>query len=334
MTEALHPDALKHYRTKRGLSQEQLATESKVSKIQISRYERGLQNERVGKTNRDKLCKALRVNWETLTQPPDKDEADNVFNRVALKASIAGEAKTALTFVQIYFGLKEDDILDLAPIASLILLARSLNARKTALEGAMEAIEEATDNARSRLPYLRYAFPDNFDLEWIEAEQTSLKQRNVFEEYVADDGEEGSPFVRFLEAELDDLNLFKKHAIEIVSSWRGAPSYAIPIEILAQLVGLDALDESDRRVLDLIQDGRIDLAQALEKKQEATEEDHRLWLDEQRRAIDLAIEEKRKTLPRTHFLAGLRLGEKDDSTSDVSSGDDTKATSQKQGART
>ncbi|MEA1051889.1 helix-turn-helix transcriptional regulator [Lamprobacter modestohalophilus] len=306
MPDDLHPAALKHYRTRRGLSQQQLADESNVSKIQISRYERGLQNARVGKTNRDRLCKALRVKWEQLTQPPENPkEVDSFFNRVALKASIAGEAKTAFTFLRLYYGLREEDVIDLAPVAALILIERSLQARKRALDEALQTSEDANATARARVPYMADAFLDFCDWEWIEAEQESLQQREVFVDYVNTNGEESSPFVAFLESELNDLGLFRKYPIEIRFGLGGTPLYAIHEGILAQLTGLDPSDEADRRLLELIQEGQIDLAQAIEKKDAGTQDDYRIWLDEQRQAIEDKI-----VIKRTHFLDGLDLGGK------------------------
>ncbi len=286
MTATLNPEALKHYRKKQGWSQQRLAEESKgkVSKAQISRYERGQQTSRIRENTRKGLCDALHVKWERLTRPHDSKEFHKLHDRVALKEGISRSARTALTFVQRYFGLREKDIIDLAPLAFLILAERSLQARQMALDETLQALQDATADARRRLPYLPGDFRYRDDDEWINAEQQSLKKREVYEHYGDYGGEEMSPFVVFLEKELKALGLFKGHPMEFVPNYLCAPDYAMPIEIIAQSVGLDAGDQADRPVLELIRDGDIALSQAWEKKEGATEEDYRKWLVEQQAA--------------------------------------------------
>lgn len=281
MTDTLNPKALKYHRKQNGLSQQALADKSRVSKAQISRYERGIQTERVGKTNRERLCDALHVTWEKLTREPESQDLRSNINRVALKDGISGSARTALTFMQLRFGLTEEAIIDLAPLAFLILAEHSLQARKAALDETVQALEDATRDACRRLPYLCGAFRDGYLYDWIEEERKSLERRDVYAEYVSDEGEEMSPFVDFLEKELKTLGLFQKYPVEFSSRYRSNLHYAIPVESLARLLGLDAADDSDRGALELIQEGDIDLRQALEKKKEADEEGYQSWLDEQ-----------------------------------------------------
>jgi transcriptional regulator with XRE-family HTH domain len=302
MNDTLNPEALKYYRKKLGWSQDKLAAESKISKAQISRYERGQQTSRIHQVNRERLCGALRVNWEKLTRAPETKDFSWLRNRVALKDGIEGSARTALTYMQLRYGLVEEAIIDLAPLAFLILAERSLQARKAALDETEAAFEDATSDAMERLPYMRGAFYGHYDWEWIAAERKSLDEREVYEQYVDDEGEEMSPFVDFLEKELKSLGLFQEHPIEFSSSFRGAPGYAIPVESLARALDLDAADEADQSVLDLIQDGRIDLWQVWEKKSETTKEDFRCWLDEKRQAAE---EDRRRRLPK--FMLNLAV---------------------------
>jgi transcriptional regulator with XRE-family HTH domain len=71
MNDTLNPAALKQCRNQRGWSQEQLADESKISKTQISRWERDKLTKGIRQSSRDRLCKALGVKWEDLTRPPE-----------------------------------------------------------------------------------------------------------------------------------------------------------------------------------------------------------------------------------------------------------------------
>jgi transcriptional regulator with XRE-family HTH domain len=134
MTDRLNPDALKLYRRQRGWSQEQLASESRISKTQISRWERGNQVAGSRQSSRDRLCRALGVKWEQLTRPLKDDDSWKLLNRVPLKGQIDGAARTVLTLVQRRFGLTDEAIMNLAPLAVLILAEQSLRARQTALD--------------------------------------------------------------------------------------------------------------------------------------------------------------------------------------------------------
>lgn len=287
MTDSLNPEALKFYRKQRGnWSQDQLAAESKISKTQISRWERGEQVAGIRASSRERLCQALGVKWEQLTRPPKKEESLMWWNRVPLKGGIGGSAKTFLTYVQGRLRLTEDAIMDLAPLAVLILATRSLRARQTALDETLAALEAATAEACRRLPYLPGAFHDGYDYDWIKEERKSLKDRKLFVTYQDDDGNEHSPFINFLQDELKALGLFEEHPIEFTPSCSWAtPDYAVPAPILGPIVGLDPDNEADQGILERIQDGRIDLWEVLEKKKAAEAEEYRRWLEEKNQAV-------------------------------------------------
>jgi hypothetical protein len=103
------------------------------------------------------LTKApLRV-WEKLTQPPETKDLLGSRNRVDLKADIRGSARTALTLVLLRYRISVDDVIDMAPLAFLILAERSLRARQAALDEAVKEIDAATESAQERLPYMRGA---------------------------------------------------------------------------------------------------------------------------------------------------------------------------------
>jgi transcriptional regulator with XRE-family HTH domain len=204
----------------RGWSQEQLADESKISKTQISRWERDKLTKGIRQSSRDRLCKALGVKWEDLTRPPKDEDTLKWRNRVPLKCGIDGSARTFLTAVKWNLGLTEEAVFDLAPLAVLILAYQSLRARQTALDEAIEAVEAATAEAHRRLPYMPGAFHDGFDYDWIQEERTSLDEREVFMTHQDDEGNEYSPFSSFLENQLKTLGLFKDDPVELTCQLR------------------------------------------------------------------------------------------------------------------
>jgi transcriptional regulator with XRE-family HTH domain len=87
MTDTLNPDTLKVLRDLRGWSQDRLAKESKISKSQISRWERGQQTAKIHQNTRERLCQALGVKWDKLTRAVEMPNP-YVF-RAPLKAGIS-----------------------------------------------------------------------------------------------------------------------------------------------------------------------------------------------------------------------------------------------------
>jgi transcriptional regulator with XRE-family HTH domain len=302
MTDTLNPDTLKALRTQRGWSQDRLAQESKISKSQISRWERGQQTAKLHQTNRDRLCQALGVNWDRLTRPVEERSPSWSLNRVPLKAGIDAAAKTALTLIRYHYRLQEEAILDLAPIAFCILAERSLRARRQALDEAVKAIDEATDAACRRLPYLPGAFGGGYDWDWIDPERKALKKRDVFATYTNDEGDELSPFVDFLEKELADLGVFQKPPLEFSPSYWSAPDYAIPAETLGVPTGLNPEKDDDWAILDCIRRGSIDLEEVFKKKGEATDEEYRRWLTERHQSVEDEISAR---MPELHLDLNL-----------------------------
>ena len=296
MTEALNPESLKALRKQREWSQDRLAQESKISKSQISRWERGQQTAKIHQTSRERLCKALSVKWDRLTRPVEKASPSRLLNRVPLRAGIRGPAKTALTLIRYSYGLSEEVVLDLAPLAFLILAERSLRARRQALDEAVKAMDEATKAACDRLPYLLGALGAPYDDAWTKRERESIENRDVFATYTNDEGDELSPFVGFLEKELADLGRFQKYPLEFSPRYWSAPDYEIPAEVFAESVALDPEKDDDRAILGRIQQGLIDLEEVVKKKGEATDEEYRRWLTERHQAVEEEIRSQFPTL--------------------------------------
>lgn len=307
MTGTLNPEALRTYRRRRGYtSQDQLAAESKISKTQISRWERGKQVDNIRQSSRDRLCKALGVDWKDLTRAPKREDILKRLNRLPLKCGIDGSARTFLTVVRWHLGLTEEAVLDLAPLAVLILAAQSLHARQAALDDTLEALGAVTEEARRRMPYMPGAFHGGYDYDPIEEERKSLAERELFMTHEDDEGNEYSPFINFIEDQLKTLGLFENDPIEFTSLYRGAtPDYAVPMGVLSHVVGLGPDNEADQKILARIQDGQIDLQKAVEKKKTAGAEELHSWLEEQYQAVTEVLASQFKLPPDLLFELGL-----------------------------
>ncbi len=303
--ESLNPEALKFYRREAHLTQRTLAEltrhlveNSKDNKVSISittisittisRWETGKQVMNIRPGKRKALELALGVSWEKLTRPPEEDNISSFMKRLPLKAGIAGASQTALRVMQIRYGVTEESINDLGPLAVLILAERSLQSRQAGLDEALQGMKDAQTNALTRASYMRGAFYDVYDHERIDAEKESLKNRRIFEEYEDEDdeGEMMSPFVDFLRKELDEFGLFREYPIDFQSYFWRAPEFEIPVEIISPFIDLDASSEADQRALKLIQEGHIDLLQVWKKKEEATNEEFRNWLADECQTVE------------------------------------------------
>ncbi len=294
MADALNPQTLKALRKRLGWSQARLALESKISKVQISRWERG-EVENIRPHSREQLTKALRVKWEALTRAPQPKDFALGPQRSEWRGSIRNSARTLLPYVQERYGISEEDIIDFAPLAFLILAERSLQARQTALAEIMQSLKAVTDEANRRLPYLCGAFCDHYDQDrMIETERKLLRERRVLEPHDCEENNEeygwlmwgDSPFAWFLIEELKALGLSQNPIVINYQSEMAAPDYTMTMEYLADELGLDATDKADQHIVRLIQNGDIDFLQAKQKKGEAIEKDYRCWLTDQQTQVD------------------------------------------------
>jgi transcriptional regulator with XRE-family HTH domain len=203
MTGTLNPKTLNELRKRKRWSQEQLARESKISKSQISRWERGQKLDHIRKLSRDRLSEALGVKWETLTKPPEQDPP-GTFRCAELKLTVHQSTLTALELVRRIYRVRREDIVDLAPLLFLLTAQASLQRRKRALDDAVSGVERALRDASERLPYLSHAFGWS-DPEEISDEEDSIMKRRVFDIFEDADGELYSPYADYLLGLLNDL---------------------------------------------------------------------------------------------------------------------------------
>jgi transcriptional regulator with XRE-family HTH domain len=306
MTDTLNPDTLKVLRDLRGWSQDRLAKESKISKSQISRWERGQQTAKIHQNTRERLCQALGVKWDKLTRAVEKPNP-NVF-RAPLKAGISFPAKTALTVIRYHYGLREEAILDLAPLAFLILAERKpcVPGGRAPGMGAVKGHRRGPTEGPpvSALPLsCRGAFPRTVlqrgtgspdERKCIEGARCPLRINTKRRR------RRGSPpFVgpSWKRALAGTLVLFYKN-----TRWSSTPfPTGLPRAMRSRRrssrngSGLDPQKEEDLAVLRRIQTGDIDLEEVMNKKSEATGEEYRRWLTEQHQTV-LAEEKERHAL--------------------------------------
>lgn len=278
MQDVLNPDSLRYYRKKVGYhSQAKLAEKLGCRLDQVNRWE-------TGRTKKPrphllaKLIDVLGVDWGKLTSPPPKEDGKSSpdLHTVQLNRRVQASTRTALEAVSKIYGVRWTDILELAPLLFMILAQQSLSAREKATKEADELLDKAAHLANKALPYLPGAYRgDHTEYELLMEEWASIKRRDVFQMYENEDGEETSPFVNHLQGLIDELFSIE---IEISPRWYRAPDYEMPKEVIKELIGINGKDEDDASILELIQQGLLDLQEILTKKTELTVDCYEDWL--------------------------------------------------------
>ncbi|MYK30901.1 MAG: helix-turn-helix transcriptional regulator [Boseongicola sp. SB0670_bin_30] len=131
------PEAVKACRKrangKRGFTQQQLAEKIRCSKDTVSRWERG-ETSRVRAHLREPLCKALGVEWDVLTKPPDLKTTERPFGFTRMQRLVSRHVPPALLIVARRYGIRPMDVLDIAPLLFVIAAERSLLERRRRLD--------------------------------------------------------------------------------------------------------------------------------------------------------------------------------------------------------
>ena len=140
------PETLKHWRKKRGFSQQKLAEEANIDQKTVARIEVGKGGEARGDTVK-RIANALRIKPETLGREPDSEttnEAESrkfglgVFNR---RLRLDGEVLISYDLVEEHYGVGMQKLIDVAPMLFTLLAEMSLNVRRRRAEEAEEAID-------------------------------------------------------------------------------------------------------------------------------------------------------------------------------------------------
>ena len=140
------PETLKHWRKKRGFSQQKLAETAGIDQKTVARIEVGKGGEARGDTVK-RIANALRIKPETLGREPDSEttnEAESrkfglgVFNR---RLRLDGEVLISYDLVEEHYGVGMQKLIDVAPMLFTLLAEMSLNVRRRRAEEAEEAID-------------------------------------------------------------------------------------------------------------------------------------------------------------------------------------------------
>ncbi len=279
------PEALKAYRKrangKRGFTQVQLAEKIGCSKDTVSRWERGT-GSRVRAHLREPLCKALGVEWDILTKPPDLEATERPFGFTRMQRWVSRHVPPALLIVARRYGIRPMDVLDIAPLLFLIVAERSLLERRRRLDEMWKMRDETSQGLVERSAHLGaiVAAASHSAENILEEEEKSLRKRDIFghliENEFRQDDDEG-PFIHFIRSQTEGL---PQEAVASIESYGGdtVASYRIASDTLGEITGIVAGEEDGDEILDYIWHGGIDLNECLKARQEREEADYRQWL--------------------------------------------------------
>jgi len=293
MNNTLNPKKLRYIREKeKKWTQGELAaaTNGKISKSQISRWERG-QVAGIRDNSKRVLCDALGVKWEELTRSVECKPKEDTAAPAELKVSVRPSTLTALELVRLIYRIPREDIVDLAPLLFLLTAQSSLHRRSEALDAAVSGVDEAIKDAIDSVPHLRHAFswPDVTD---IAEEEAAIEKRDVFFAYEDTDGQRHSPYVDYLSDLLDKLpeglisEVPGKMIDRIWPGYIGAPYYRVSLDLLKKVLrkvlpNMDAKKDSLQlfeSFVDLISEGKPDLRTLLEKHKRMSEDAFAEWI--------------------------------------------------------
>ena len=276
-SDAINPQALRVYRKRGRLTQQQLADAIHCAKDTVSRWERG-KSRRVRSHLKDPLCRALRVSWDKLTESPDQSTGGDT-----IKVTVGRNVQTPLRLVAERYDVRARDVLELAPLLFLIVAERSLLERKRRLDEVEVVLEDADQRVREYVPHLGLVAGRYPTEEQLAEEEVSLSKRDVFGrtikyEYGAGDG--AGPFVHFVRDLTKDL---PKDWVTDINPFGGdmIESYRIADDTLREHTGISEDEEHGRKLLRHIHRGSINLTDCLQIKRDRDEEGYRRWLSEQ-----------------------------------------------------
>lgn len=173
----INPDTLRYYRDRCGLSQEDLAEESKLTKKTISRIESGEIQEPRARTIK-LLAEALKIAEDTLSRPPDKNQEQDAdtseYAYRKLTTHLSPDANLAFAFIEERYGVKSEDLIEMAPLSFLLLAEASLNWRRARYIDFKSALDRLCH------PYLEVTL-DFVDTEQVvDFDSSSIKEADIF----------------------------------------------------------------------------------------------------------------------------------------------------------
>lgn len=254
MTTSIHPEALKAFRARMHLTQDQLADATRgpnrVSLPTIKRIEGTKDgaypaNDRVAAT----LAKALRVSVEDLSRVPSKSEdlEESLRKRGyrPLRTMIDEETSLAFNMVQDIYGIPIRSQIVMAPLFAALLAEGSLAWRRK----RVAAIEEASANLQElgggHCSFVGAVWRVD---EGADGERKSIGKRDLFGIHVSEaafdlgyDRSTNNPFADYLEVFAGEVQS-ETVRIDKEFGWKtgeGLPDYRVGADIIERLTGDD-----------------------------------------------------------------------------------------------
>jgi transcriptional regulator with XRE-family HTH domain len=251
-TAKVNGDRIRVLRSKRGLSQKELAGKVKVDPGTVSRWERG-EIDRVRHDVLGRVRSALGASEAEICGegplPESLSAQEGRQPKGQMNLSIDTACRNALSLVALRYGVTRQQIVEAAPLLFYIVAEQSLQHRRNRLAALRDASYAVFDAAPAHLPPY---WP--VDEEALKAEQESINARDLFGTRVGEtvgepeteswDPARENPFSVFLTAALTAIN----PSAEPVS-WedRWEPAYRICTEEIAAILGND--DEATNAIL-------------------------------------------------------------------------------------
>ena len=300
-TNTINSEALKYFRKRQSLTQEQLADRIKCTKDTISRWERR-KSKRLRSQLRESLCEAFHVKWEDLTAPPKQKtgkSGDRAYGRVKLNLMVKQEVRTALRLVALRYNVRRREIVELAPLLFLIVAELSLLERQKRFKEIDEKLwsiqEELGSSHLDTNIAMVYGDAVNLigcgsdygkeeliggGLVSIVDEDESIQKRDIFglQLHQSDSEENQGPLVNFIRQLASEVSKNALGHVSIDDVFRRDIDYRIAEDTLREHTGLSEDEEQDKKLLDHIRMSNIDLAECLRVKRERDDAGYRQWL--------------------------------------------------------
>ena len=263
----INPDRLRFWLNKCRLSQKELAAKIGTDVGTVSRWKTG-KTRKIRSSKLAKLCEVLGVTQTELCADGPLSEAGDAAPRGQVTMMLDTACRNALALVARRYGVTRQQIVEVAPLLFAIIAEQSLAERRNRLDGYHDA---APSHLRGSLrgPY------DEDDNKLLDAEERSIRQRDLFASHVVDRDEnhhKSNPFAVFLSKRLSETDLKKGNGV----TWEEdeAPRYQIGIEELIDLLG------KDQAACKLVLSGEVALAEMPGDTRKATPEVRASWVKE------------------------------------------------------
>ena len=247
----------------------------------VSRWERG-STRHIRPRLRDALCIALRVEWKELSEPPGKPKDSWVRTK---QISVDMDVRNSLQLVAERYGVRMQQVLELAPLLFVLVAERSLIWRRKRLKEIAEVWSKADDALKNKCGHLGgiVTARDFSAEEQFAEEEKSLGRRDVFGRSIEyefwQEGDEG-PFLHFVHKLMKDL---PEGAVSYIESSDGdtIDAYEVASDTLEKCTGLSIDSEEDRPVIGHIRFGFIDLGECMRVRRDRDESGYRQWLSDE-----------------------------------------------------